>query len=99
MALFAVGVIVKRVTPTYPPDARAKGIQGLVRISVQVGKDGGPQRFRALTGPPKLVNASLDAVRRYKPHKLNGRAVVGETSVDIHYPIPAKKPAVGTNNR
>jgi protein TonB len=95
------GVILKRVTPTYPPDARAKGIQGLVRISVQIGKDGVPQKFRVLTGPPELVNASLNAVRqwRYKPYKLNGKAVVVETSVDINYVIPPTKPSAGTNHR
>jgi protein TonB len=95
------GVILKRVTPTYPPEARAKGVQGLVRISVQVGKNGVPQKFRVLSGPSELVNASLDALRqwRYKPYKLNGKAVVVETSVDINYAIPAKKPAAGTKNR
>jgi TonB family protein len=57
----------------YPPEALAKGIQGLVRIRVEIGKDGVPQKLEVLSGPSELMNASLDAVKqwRYKPYKLN----------------------------
>ena len=87
------GVILKEVTPMYPAEALAKGVQGTVRISVLVDKDGVPDKLRVLSGPPELVNASLDAVKqwRYKPYRLNGKAVPVETSIDIDFVIPPKK--------
>lgn len=48
----AKGVILKQVIPVYPAEARTKGIQGLVRISVRVNKHGVPEKLRALSGPP-----------------------------------------------
>ena len=95
------GVILKRVIPAYPPEARAKGIQGLVRISVPVNKDGVPEKLRVLSSPPELVNASLDAVKqwRYKPYKLNGKAARVETSIDIKYVIPPNKQVARTDKR
>jgi TonB family protein len=93
------GVILKQVTPAYPSEARSRGIQGLVRISVLVNKDGVPEKLRVLSGPLELVNASLDAVKqwRYKPYKLNGKAVPVETSIDIKYVIPPKTPVTATD--
>jgi TonB family protein len=90
----AKGVILKQVTPVYPAEARTKSIQGLVRISVRVNRHGVPEKLRVLSGPPELVRASLDAVKqwRYKPYKLNGKAVPVETSIDIKYVIPRKRP-------
>ncbi len=74
---FVHGVILKQVTPTYPAEARTRGLQGMVRISVRVDKNGAPQRLRVLSGPPELVKASLEALKewRYKPYKLNGKTV------------------------
>jgi len=95
---FVHGVILKQVTPTYPAEARTRGLQGMVRISVRVDKNGAPQRLRVLSGPPELVKASLEALKewRYKPYKLNGKTVPFETSVDINYLIPPDKPVSKT---
>lgn len=91
---FAQGVILKQVMPTYPAEARTKGIQGMVRISVRVDKDGVPQNLRVISGRPELVKAFLDALKqwRFKPYKLNGKTVPFETSVDINFVIPPDKP-------
>ena len=92
------GVILKQVTPTYPAEARTKGVQGMVKISVLVGKDGVPSKLRVVSGPPELVSASLEAIKRwrYRPYKLNGEAVPVETSVDVNYVIPRKKSVATT---
>lgn len=83
--------ILKKVMPKYPSDARIKGIEGKVRVSVLVNKEGVPEKLAVISGPPELIDASLDALKqwRYKPLKLNGEAVPVETSVDINYIIPA----------
>lgn len=88
-------VILKRVVPTYPADAVAKGIQGRVTISALVSKSGVPEKLRVLAGPPALVSSSLEAVKRwrYKPTRLNGKAVPIETSINIEYVLPRKKSA------
>ena len=89
----ATAVMLRQVRPIYPAEARASGIQGVVRISLLVSSDGVPESLRLVSGPPELVNASLDAVRqwRYRPFKLNGKAVPVEATVNINYIIPQKK--------
>ena len=95
------GVFIYRTQPVYPREALAKGVHGLVRIRQEIGKDGVPQKLEVLSGPSELVNASLDAVRRwrYKPYKLNGEPVAVEMTCDINFEIVPAKPAAGTSNR
>ena len=95
------GVFLQRRSPFYPPEALAKGIQGLVRIRIEIGKDGVPGKLEVLSGPSELVNTALDAVKqwRYKPFKLNGEPVAVEMTCDINYDILPMKPAAGTSNR
>ncbi|MBI3475220.1 MAG: energy transducer TonB [Acidobacteria bacterium] len=89
-----------RRAPIYPPEALAKGIQGLVKVGHEIGKDGVPQQIEVLSGPSELVNASLDAVKqwRYKPFKLNGEPVVVEMTCDINFEILPVKPVARTDN-
>jgi TonB family protein len=89
----ATALMLRQVKPIYPAEARASGIQGVVRISLLVSSDGVPESLRLVSGPPELVNASLDAVRqwRYRPFKLNGKAVPVEATVNINYVIPQKQ--------
>ena len=85
--------ILKQVRPTYPPEAKAKGIQGLVRIRATINQEGVLDHLEVVKGPKELVPASLEAVKkwRYKPLRLSGIAVKAETSIDINYVIPEKK--------
>src|SRR5205814_4263046 len=92
------GVLLKQVKPKYPPGAKANGIQGTVRIVAIINKDGIPEKLRLLSGPPELVSASLDAIMqwRYKPYKLNGKAVPVETTITIRYMVPRARPSPRT---
>ena len=60
---------IRKVSPTYPPDARARGIQGTVRMTALIGPDGKILFLHAESGPTELVPASMEAVRQwqYKP--------------------------------
>jgi len=85
--------ILKQVKPNYPADAKANNVQGLVRLTVMVDTEGLPGKVHIVSGPPELIPASLEAVKqwRFKPLKLNGKAVRVEASVDFNYVIPPKK--------
>jgi len=75
--------------PVYPPAAKQARIQGVVRMNVIIGKDGTVQDLQVASGPPELVDSSLEAVRQwvYKPTLLNGNPVEVATVVDINYTL------------
>jgi TonB family protein len=95
------GPMIVRVQPVYPREALAKGVQGSVRVRQEIGKDGVPRKLEVLSGPSELVNASLDAARRwrYKPYRLNGEPVAVEMTCDINFEILPAKPVASTSSR
>lgn len=85
----------KQVQPVYPANARANGIQGLVRVKAIIDREGIPGRFKVLKGPRALIPATLEALKqwRYRPIVMDGKAVEVEVSFDINFVIPKKAPA------
>jgi TonB family protein len=81
--------LVQKVQPIYPPDAKANRIQGLVRFSVVIGKDGRVQNLTLVSGDPVLAQAAKDAVQQwvYKPTLLNGDPVEVMTQVDVNFTL------------
>jgi TonB family protein len=77
----------RRVQPVYPAAARAANIQGTVVLEVTIGRDGGVRQTRQVSGHPMLLQAALDAVRRwqYEPATLNGQPVESTARVTIHF--------------
>jgi TonB family protein len=61
---------IKNVSPIYPPDAKAKGVEGKVTLNVLVGPDGKIAKVVITAGPVELVESTLDAVKQweYKPY-------------------------------
>lgn len=62
---------VKTVAPTYPMEARRRGIQGLVWVVMIIDRTGTPTRLQAVpdasaTTVPSLVNAALAAVAKWQ---------------------------------
>jgi len=55
-----------RVTPTYPEIARRMGISGTVRLAVVVAPNGNVKTTTAMGGHPVLLNAAMDAVKKWK---------------------------------
>lgn len=79
-----------KVNPTYPPSAKAAGIQGTVVLDATITKEGVPVDLRVVSSPSDdLTQASLDAVRqwRYKPVLLNGEPVEVETTININFTL------------
>lgn len=79
--------IVKMVKPTYPSEAKSKGIFGTVAVEININEQGFPTDLKVLQGDPVLSNAVVKAVRewRWKPYKLNGRPVKMETQVVVNF--------------
>jgi TonB family protein len=85
-----VGQLISHVDPSYPPDAKQQGIEGLVRLRALVAEDGSIQRLEPVSGPPSLVEASVVAVRewRYSPTLLNGHRIQIQKEITIVFRLP-----------
>jgi TonB family protein len=81
------GMVVSKVQPIYPPDAKAARIQGSVVIAAIIGKDGNIQNVRLISGHPLLAPAAIDAVKqwKYRPYLLNGQAVEVDTQMTVNF--------------
>lgn len=77
--------LIKRVAPTYPPEAREKRIQGTVTLKVIIQKDGSVAVQNVVDGDQNLAPAAIEAVRqwRYQPFLLAGQPVDVETTIDV----------------
>ncbi len=79
-----------RFDPTYPPEAKQKGIEGVVKIHLVIAADGSVQSEQLISGPGPLVSAAMDAAKywRYFPALLNGQAIPTETDIAIAFRLP-----------
>jgi TonB family protein len=82
-------MVLQKVPPVYPADAKAARVQGIVQLAAVIGIDGTMQELRAISGPAELIQSSMDAVKQwvYKPTLLNGNPVQVETTIDINYTL------------
>ena len=81
--------LTSQVRPVYPPLAKQARIQGVVRLSAIIGKDGTVLNLTAETGHPLLVPSAMEAVRQwvYRPTLLNGQPVEVVTQIDVNYTL------------
>jgi TonB family protein len=80
-------LLVHKVEPTYPADARKENLQGIIALDIVVGQDGSVVSMRALNGPDVLARAAMDALRwwKFEPYRVNGEPVVVETTVAVEF--------------
>ena len=81
--------LLQHVEPVYPPLARQARIQGVVKFTVIIGKDGLMQQIKVDSGHPLLIPAAQEAVKQYKyrPTLLNGQPVEVQTTVDVAFTL------------
>ena len=81
--------LLKQVQPQYPPLARQARIQGTVKLTAEIAKDGSIEKLEVISGHPLLIPAALQAVKqwRYKPTLLNGQAVEVVTQIDVNFTL------------
>jgi protein TonB len=83
------GNLIHRVQPEYPPLARQARIQGTVVLRAIISRDGKIDNLQVVSGHPMLVQAAIDAVRRwrYRPYLLNDQPVEVETQVTVNFTL------------
>lgn len=79
--------VISSKPPEYPLVAKQAHVQGVVVVSATVGTDGKVKSASAVSGPPLLQKAAVDAVKQwtYKPTTLNGAPVESETRVEVRF--------------
>src|ERR1035441_5218255 len=83
----AQGLLVHQVTPRYPSQARQAHVVGTVILQALIAKDGTVRNLHAVSGPPMLTQAAVDAVKQwhYKPYYLDGQPVEAETQISVKF--------------
>lgn len=81
------GALIYRVEPRYPPLALVTRTSGTVVLHATISPEGRIVNLEAVSGPPLLVPAALDAVQqwRYRPYVLNGQALAVETEIRVNF--------------
>jgi len=84
------GLLVKRVTPVYPQQARQMRLEGAVQLLATIGKSGDVTGVKQLSGEGILARAASDAVRqwKYKPYYLNGEPIEIQTQITVNFKLP-----------
>lgn len=79
--------LLSQVDPTYPPQAQADLVEGVVRLNVLIGLDGRVLKVSPVSGPDPLRSAAANAVKQwiYSPTRLKGRAVYVFTVIDVRF--------------
>ena len=94
----ASGLIVKKVPPQYPLEAKLVRLEGTVVVRAVIGRSGEVSEVNALSGPPLLESAAVDAVKQwqYKPYTVNGQPVDVETTIEVVFALDRPQPATRT---
>lgn len=85
-----VGRLLRKVSPSYPVEAKQQGIEGTVRLHAVIGADGNIQSVQPVSGPEPLVAAAVTAVRewRYGPTVFEGRRVPVHDDIRFVFRLP-----------
>jgi TonB family protein len=83
------GLLVSKVAPHYPPDAREQHIQGTVLLKATIDKEGSVSNLELISGHPTLAEAAIEAVKqwKYRPYLLNGNPVEVETQIQVNFTL------------
>jgi TonB family protein len=80
-------LLVHRVEPVYPPEARQSRLEGTIALDIVVGRDGSVISMHPLNGPDVLARAAMDALRwwKFEPYRVNGEPAAVETTVAVEF--------------
>jgi TonB family protein len=84
-ASLAVGMLLQKTTPVYPPVAKAAHVSGTVVLKATISKTGSVEDLNVVEGPPLLQGAAIEAVKswRYRPYLQKNEPVEVETTVNV----------------
>lgn len=85
----AQSLLVTKVQPQYPADAKEQHLQGIVVLKVIIDKEGNVSNIQLITGLPELAPATIEAVKqwKYKPYLLNETPVEIETRIQVSFTL------------
>jgi periplasmic protein TonB len=85
----SAGLLLKKVNPEYPEEARRGRIQGTVVLHVLISKAGDIARIEVVSGDPLLAPEAIRVVKlwRYRPYLLNGNPVEVDTQILINFTL------------
>ncbi len=80
--------LISMTKPVYPAEAKAQGIEGLVRVNVLIDPKGTVTEAIEVSGPQLLRAAALEAIRqwRYKPPGVPARV-----TANVNYKLACKE--------
>lgn len=83
------GLLLRKVQPVYPEDARRARIQGVVVLQAKISKEGMIADLQLISGPKELAQAAIGAVQqwRYRPYLLMGEPVAVETQIQVNFQL------------
>ena len=89
----AVGMLIHKVDPEYPKEAKKARISGIVILKATISKTGEISDLRVECGPEMLRESSLKAVRewKYRPYLLRGEPIEVQTTIKVIFALGDKK--------
>ena len=86
----STGLLIKKVSPSYPTNALRMRIEGDVELTATISKQGEISQVKVLSGNSQLTRAAADAVKqwKYKPYLLNGEPVEIQTQITVKFKLP-----------
>lgn len=82
-------LLLHKVEPIYPDDARRNHIQGTVVLHAVIDRNGRISNLKAISGPKELTAAAIGAVEqwRYRPYLLQGEPVEVQTEITVNFQL------------
>ncbi|HJQ23817.1 MAG TPA: TonB family protein [Blastocatellia bacterium] len=82
-------VLIRKIVPTYPEVARTMRVTGKVTVVVSISETGEVVSARALSGPPLLYQAALDAAKRwkYRPARRGNQPVAATQTISFDFTL------------
>jgi TonB family protein len=79
------GLLVKRLDPSYPDQAKEQKLEGAVHLQARINKAGDVTQVATISGNPVLAQAATAAVKqwKYKPYLVNGTPVEVLTPITV----------------
>jgi len=83
------GILIKRVPPKYPKQARKQHLEGAVVLRATITKEEEISDLRLVSGEPMPAEAALEAVKKwkYRPYQKDGQAVAVDTEITVNFAL------------
>jgi TonB family protein len=81
--------LVQQVAPVYPPEAKAAGIEGVVRLNATIDEEGAVTKVEVLEGPSELRTSAETAVLQWRYEPVGAKV---KTTININFAISKDKP-------